>query len=260
MQSTQKNREDNNSSRSRSESPLSQEEQERRKKLPVYERTLEEKIMSKKIKAVEKDRLIKVFNALIQLEPKRVEQEMDGNKTTDGDTKLGKQKRKKSNEPKFSAKAIYAMMKKLKYTPIGDEVERMIWEIDEDLDEQISWYEFQLMFKRCIKDTSYLEPRGLFNFVQFLMYAYDKEAIKNTITVEDTLELLYVRCGRQNLDGEIFKIFGQDEKTADGQEKEITYSEYLAQMKKKDFNNWTELENKKKKYDPSKEQNINKKD
>lgn len=29
--------------------------------------------MSKKIKAVEKDRLIKVFNALIQLEPKRVE-------------------------------------------------------------------------------------------------------------------------------------------------------------------------------------------
>ena len=46
--------------------------------------------MSKKIKAVEKDRLVKVFNALIQLEPKRSEQDMDGNKTTDGDTKLGK--------------------------------------------------------------------------------------------------------------------------------------------------------------------------
>lgn len=42
----------------------------------------------------------------------------------------------------------------------------------------------------------YYNLRGLFNFVQFLMYAYDKEAIKNTITVEDTLELLYVRCGR----------------------------------------------------------------
>jgi hypothetical protein len=48
------------------------------------------------------------------------------------------------------------------------------------------------------------------------MYAYDKEAIKNTITVEDTLELLYVRCGRANLDDEIYKIFGSDEKTADG--------------------------------------------
>lgn len=103
--------------------------------MPVYEKTLEEKIMSKKIKAVEKDRLVKVFNALIQLEPKRTESDMDGNKTSEGDLKLGKLKKKKSNEPKFSAKAIYAMMKKLKYTPVGEEVERMIWEIDEDLDE-----------------------------------------------------------------------------------------------------------------------------
>lgn len=51
---------------------------------------------------------------------------------------------------------------------------------------------------------------------------YDQHG-KNKITVEDTLELLFVRCGRQNLDDEIYKIFGQDEKTPDGQEKEITY-------------------------------------
>lgn len=46
--------------------------------------------------------------------------------------------------------------------------------------------------------------------VQFLMY--DK-AMKGKITVEDTLELLYVRVGRYNLDNEIYSIFGADEKT-----------------------------------------------
>jgi hypothetical protein len=46
--------------------------------------------------------------------------------------------------------------------------------------------------------------------VQFLMY--DK-AMKGKITVEDTLELLYVRVGRYNLDNEIYSIFGSDEKT-----------------------------------------------
>lgn len=69
---------------------------------------------------------------------------------------------------------------------------------------------------------------------------------KYTITVEDTLELIYVRHKRQNLDEEIFKIFGSDEKTADGQEKAIDYKEYLSQMKKKDFNNRIRLEKERK--------------
>jgi hypothetical protein len=40
--------------------------------------------------------------------------------------------------------------------------------------------------------------------------------VKKTITVEDTLELLYVRYGRFNLDKEIEEIFGREERTADG--------------------------------------------
>lgn len=35
----------------------------------------------------------------------------------------------------------------------------MIWEVDEDLDEMVSWYEFQLMYKRCVTDDIGLEPR-----------------------------------------------------------------------------------------------------
>jgi hypothetical protein len=44
---------------------------------------------------------------------------------------------------------------------------------------------------------------------------YDK-SMKGCITVEDTLELLYVRYGRYDLDIEILAIFGPEEKTADG--------------------------------------------
>ncbi len=44
------------------------------------------------------------------------------------------------------------------------------------------------------------------------MYVSTK-ADRTKITVEDTLELLYVRYGRYNLDKEIFAIFGPEEKT-----------------------------------------------
>lgn len=36
---------------------------------------------------------------------------------------------------------------------------------------------------------------------------------KGKITVEDTLELLFVRYGRYRLDDEIYAIFGAEEKT-----------------------------------------------
>lgn len=36
----------------------------------------------------------------------------------------------------------------------------------------------------------------------------DQKKIKNTITIEDTLELLYVRYGRSGMNTEIEEIFG----------------------------------------------------
>ena len=74
---------------------------------------------------------------------------------------------------------------------------------------------------------------------------YDKIR-KGRITVEDTLELLYVRYGRLNLDNEILAIFGPEEKTADGQEKEISYAEYLEKMRKRDFDRRQQLEHERK--------------
>lgn len=54
---------------------------------------------------------------------------------------------------------------------------------------------------------------------------YDKE-FKGKVTVEDTLQLLYVRYGRERLDEEIQAIFGE-EKTDEGNEKQIEYREYI---------------------------------
>lgn len=100
----------------------------------------------------------------------------------------------------------------------------MLWEVDENLDSLIDQEEFINMYKRCIMKNSDLEPKSLYHMVQFLMYCKsdnradsDNKDNKFKITVEDTLELLYVRFGREQLDQEIKAIFGEDEgKTEDG--------------------------------------------
>eukprot|EP00435_Cladocopium_sp_Y103_P062123 s236_g23.t1 len=48
------------------------------------------------------------------------------------------------------------------------------------------------------------------------------------ISVEQTLQIIYVRHGRSNLDDEITEIFGQQQKGSDGQELKISFSQYLA--------------------------------
>ena len=48
-----------------------------------------------------------------------------------------------------------------------------------------------------------LEPRGLFHVVQFLMYDRD---LKGEINVEQTLQILFVRFGRELLDQVQFRV------------------------------------------------------
>ena len=114
--------------------------------------------------------------------------------------------------------------------PLRSEVNLIIWEVDDDLDGHVSKDEFQTMYKRCISDETGLEPRKLYNLVQFLMY--DKQ-FKGRVTVEETLQILYVRYKRDRLDEQITFIFGDDEKNDDGSEKEITFSEYVDKMNKR---------------------------
>lgn len=100
------------------------------------------------------------------------------------------------------------------------------------------------MYKRCIFDKTGLEPRNFFNLVQFLMYDL---ACRNKITVEDTLELIYVRNPDADLlQQHISQIFGDREKTEDGQQRQILFDEYLKQMRKNDLQRRKKLEKQRK--------------
>mmetsp|Transcript_11864 Transcript_11864/g.13408 ORF Transcript_11864/g.13408 Transcript_11864/m.13408 type:complete len:87 (+) Transcript_11864:377-637(+) len=58
---------------------------------------------------------------------------------------------------------------------------------------------------------------------------YDKD-FRGRVTVEETLQILFVRHGREQLDAEIEAIFGIDERQQDEEEKEITYQEYVEKV------------------------------
>ena len=69
------------------------------------------------------------------------------------------------------------------------------------------------MYKRCVSDKSGLEPQKLFNMVQFMMYDKMRNGM---ISEEETLELLFVRYGKVQMEQEIKEIFGEDNKNYDG--------------------------------------------
>ena len=127
----------------------------------------------------------------------------------------------------------------LKFTKA--DVELMIWEVDDDTDGLVSEAEFIKMYKRCINDEKNLEPRKLFNLVMFLMY--DKQGV-GKVAEEETLEILFVRHGREKLDTEIQAIFGGDELNVEGGEKKITFPVYYQKVNKRAMEHRKEMKNK----------------
>jgi Ca2+-binding EF-hand superfamily protein len=144
---------------------------------------------------------------------------------------------------KFGWQEVYQVLRDLENPLSKQDVQLMVWEVDEDLDGYVSKEEFEIMYKRCVSDKTGLEPRKLFNLVQFMMF--DKNNNRR-ITVEDTLELIYVRYGMEHLEKEIQALFGPDEKKVDGTEKSISFSEYLAQINEKIFKREKKVKQKRK--------------
>ncbi|CAD8123677.1 unnamed protein product [Paramecium sonneborni] len=181
------------------------------------ERSYEEITAEKQLSNVEQQRLNSVFNYLM---------------TFNND-------KNKQNEPGITAEILMNALEKVDFLLPIKEAELFIWEIDEDGDKKINHYELQMMYKRCIFDPTLLEPRNLFNIIQFFMY--DK-AKHGKITVEDTLELLFVRHGRGGLDEEIQAIFGREEKNSDGTEKTLNFTDYYEKTRIRDFQRRKEAE------------------
>uniref|UniRef100_A0A6V0BPQ0 EF-hand domain-containing protein n=1 Tax=Zooxanthella nutricula TaxID=1333877 RepID=A0A6V0BPQ0_9DINO len=127
-------------------------------------------------------------------------------------------------DEKLCWQEISEALVKLGHKTPREQIELWIWEVDDDLDNMVGWEEFLTMYQRCISDPTGLEPRNLFLLVQFLMY--DKD-FTYRISVEQTLQILFVRHGRGELDDEIYQIFGDQQKGLDGQELKITFSQFL---------------------------------
>lgn len=126
-----------------------------------------------------------------------------------------------------------------KEKPKITEVRDMIWEVDEDMDKCIDAAELEKMYKRCSRDTEWLEPRKLFNLIQFLMFLSD--FTRKDITSEDTLQLLFIRyrSDRNALDESVTAIFGPGKGKDDkGNEIHLDYMQYLEKVNKMALDNY----------------------
>lgn len=123
---------------------------------------------------------------------------------------------------KIDASEIEELFKQLKHTPKRGEVEDLLWEVDEDCDGFLTREEFQSMFNRCRDDKSGYEPRGLFNVVEFLM---NDKTSSGFITLEEAMQIMYLRYGRAQLDTQLEEVFGTSDLNSG---KILTLSEFLS--------------------------------
>jgi len=109
----------------------------------------------------------------------------------------------------------------------------MIWEVDENSDQCIDWTEFRLMFNRNIMDKTGLEPSGMYNLAQFLIYDTN---LNGFVSVDETMNLLYARYGRAKMESKLKELFGEDMHETGRQGGEITFSSYLKAVEKVQMN------------------------
>ena len=176
-------------------------------------------------------------------------------KEEDGAASQGKKQR-------IGIKAIRKILRNLNAVDYPKEqMNLMIWEVDEDLDGYVDKKEFERMYKRCITDEKEKEPKKLFFLVQFMMY--DKEN-KYYITEEDTLELLYIRH-KDKFNDAIEAIFSveepsetEGEKKKKKQREKLTYLEFEETMHKLSLQRRKKILEKKRNYCDFIEESIEK--
>ena len=167
-------------------------------------------------------------------------------------------KEKQQPKKKFSQKALRKVIRTLCNEFAKDELDNMIWEVDQNLDGYVSEKEFENMYKKCITDEKEEEGKKLFYLSQFLMYDKDE---KHEITVEDTLEILCARH-QNNVDAALDSIFDIEKKDENGKVKRvkretISFLEYAQRMHELSMKKRNEISNRKKIFcDQLKEQAI----
>lgn len=125
--------------------------------------------------------------------------------------------------PQDTAAALKSLGKKV----TKKEVQDIMWEVDEKLDGVIDWEEFHLNFERNIRDKSGLEPASFYHIIQFMIYDRDCNGM---VSIDETMNMLYARVGRDQMESTITKLFGGDDgapiKEVGSQGGEINFERY----------------------------------
>ena len=204
-----------------------------------------EKQYKKKIEKKAKEKMMKKPKSNFQ--SKTMNANKKQKKYKEDEDEEEEQKEKKPPRKKFSKKALRKVIRTLCNEFAKDELDNMIWEMDENLDGYISEREFENMYKKCISDEKEEEGKKLFYLVQFLMYDKDE---KHEITVEDTLEILCAR-NPNNVDACLDSIFDVEQKDEKGKVRKvkretISFLEYTQRMHELSMKKRSEISNKKK--------------
>ena len=215
---------------------------------PSSDEDSKEKLYKKKIEERANAKKMKQPKSTFVSQTMKKTQKKTAKKFKEDDDDQEQKEKEKAHKKKFSFKALRKTIRNLCDEYAKDEIEQMIWEVDENSDGYVSEKEFTDMYKKCIVDEKEEEAKKLFYLVQFLMY--DKEN-KHYITVEDTLEILCARNQAQmdaNIDA-IFDIEVKDPKTGKVKEmkkEQMTYLEYADRMHKISMKKRNEISNRKK--------------
>ena len=259
-----------------------EEKRKRKEKKERQKRTEEENLKKIELQQSEKIRLNYVFNQLCELEnekssdddskskkylrainekAKKKQMKIEKPKYKSNFEKANKKKYKNKDEEdeeekekkppkkKFSQKALRKVIRKLCNEFAKDELDNMIWEVDENLDGYVSEEEFENMYKKCITDENEEEGKKLFYLTQFLMYDKDE---KHEITVEDTLEILCARH-QNNVDQALDAIFDIEKVDENGKKRKvkretISFLEYSQRMHELSMKKRDEISNLKKTF------------
>ena len=215
---------------------------------PSSDEDSKEKLYKKKIEERANAKKMKQPKSTFVSQTMKKTQKKTAKKFKEDDDDQEQKEKEKAHKKKFSFKALRKTIRNLCDEYAKDEIEQMIWEVDENSDGYVSEKEFTDMYKKCIVDDKEEEAKKLFYLVQFLMY--DKEN-KHYITVEDTLEILCARNQAQmdaNIDA-IFDIEVKDPKTGKVKKmkkEQMTYLEYADRMHKISMKKRNEISNRKK--------------
>lgn len=124
---------------------------------------------------------------------------------------------------KISLEDVYTLMLELGVSQSAEAVRHMIYEVDELVDEMISWDEFVLAYHRNVSDTSGSEPNNFFRIMEFVLFDPHH---KGRIVEDDVMEVLFARIGAARLEEELQSIFG-DSRRANGGDGTISLQQYL---------------------------------